>query len=262
MKKLSYLAFASILTGLLGAGAPPAAAADQVKIAVDGGWRPYGYIDKDGKLTGFDVDISEALCAEMKRQCQILNVPFAGIFAALDARNADAIVAGLYMTDARKEKYDFAGPYYVDPIRWMTLASSPIDGSEQSLKGKSIGTIESAIYAQAIKDKMGPASQIQTYDNMDAAVLDLDAGRIDAVVGEGSQFTTTYIAKDPSKYKLVGEPVSDKKYMGEGKGIVLRKGDDVLRDEFNTALAAIIANGKRAEISKKYFGVVLPIAAK
>lgn len=235
--------------------ATPLMAQEAIKIGIDASYAPFGYVDEAGNLAGFDVDISNALCAEMQASCELVNLPWDGMFAALEAGNIDAIVSGVNITPERREKYEMVGPYFQSPMAWMTLKGSAVDGSDASIEGKTVGTLSGAALEEAVRAKFGDKVTLSIYDSMDAAALDLAAGRVDVLYGDQLQFLHGYVQKEPDTYVLAGEPVP----FGEGKGIVLAKGKTELGAKIQTALDAIVASGAHGTISTAYFGQPLQV---
>lgn len=245
-----FLLATAITLGL----AAPTLAQDAIKIGIDASWAPFGYVDEAGALAGFDVDISNALCVQMQATCELVNLPWDGMFTALEAGHIDAVITGVSITPERRAKYEMIGPYFQSPQIWMALTGSEIDGTEATLAGKTVGTLSGA-YEDVLRARFGDGLALSIYDSMDAAALDLAAGRVDVLYGDELQFLYGYVNKEPETYAIVGEPVP----FGEGKGIVLQKGATDLGAQFRTALDAIIADGTHATISTKYFGQPLKI---
>jgi ABC-type amino acid transport substrate-binding protein len=238
--------------------AQPALAQQRLVVGFDGSYPPYASIDKAGQLQGFEVDLVNAVCAELKAKCELRNIPYDGIFAALEADKIDIVAAGLNVTEERQKKYLMTIPYLKGPLTYMVTKASSFDGTAGSLNGKTVGTVSNSVFEKYLRQKIGPSVNVQTYDSMDAAVLDLDAGRVDAVLGEQSQLQPAYILAKPGVYKIAGAPIPDPAYVGQGKGMVLRKNETELLNRLNQAIAQIVASGKQAELSKKWFGIVLP----
>lgn len=94
-----------------------AQAQDTIKIATEGAYPPFNAKDASGALIGFDVEIANALCEEMKMKCEIVAQDWDGIIPGLVAKKYDAIVASMSITDERKEKVDFTGRYYSNYLR-------------------------------------------------------------------------------------------------------------------------------------------------
>lgn len=253
--KRSSLKALLVAAALAAVSAGQASAEEKVVVGFDGSYPPFASIGTDGKLQGFDVDLVNAICAAEKLTCELQNLPWDGIFTALVAGKIDVIAAGMNITKERQEKYAMPGPYLTSPGAYMTTASSSLDGTEEGLSGKTVGVVVAAVFEQYLNARKDKNIQISTYDSMDAAVLDLDSGRIDAVLGEELQLRPAYVNAKPGVYKIVGEPFVDPTYTGNGKGLAVRKDDKALIDAFDKGLAAIIADGTHAKLTKKWFGV-------
>ncbi|WFU51662.1 transporter substrate-binding domain-containing protein [Sinorhizobium terangae] len=240
------------------ASALPALAQEKVVVGFDGSYPPFASVGTDGELKGFDVDLVKSICASEKLQCDLRNVPFDGIFAALEAGKIDVIAAGMAITEERKKKYAMPGPYLKSPLVYMALTASTVDGTTNTLTGKTVGTVAGSVLEKYLNENMASVVQVNTYDSMDAAVLDLDSGRLDAVLGELAQLQPAYIQVKSDAYKIAGEPIFDAKYAGLGKGLIIRLDDKSLAKSFDDGLATLIANGTHAQLTKKWFGVEMP----
>ncbi|APO69813.1 amino acid ABC transporter substrate-binding protein (plasmid) [Rhizobium gallicum] len=236
----------------------PGFAEDKVIVGFDGSYPPFASVGTDGQLQGFDVDLVKAVCATEKLQCELKNVPYDGIFAALDSGKISVIAAGMNITDERKQKYAMPGPYLKSPLAFLTTANSSFDGTKATLSGSEIGTVGASVFEKYLNAKLASEIDVKTYDSMDAAVLDLDAGRVAAVFGELVQLQPAYVQAKPNTYKIAGEPVNDSTYAGQGKGLIVRLADKALADKLNDGISAIAADGTHAQLTKKWFGVEVP----
>ena len=138
-------ACAMVLAGASGAQA------ETLKIATEGAYPPFNYVDSDNKLHGFDVDIANALCERMKVQCSIVAQDWEGIIPALMAKKYDAVVASMIATDERKQKIDFTNHYYRTPLSVAVPKDSDITDAQTDFKGRTVGAQASstqAIYAE------------------------------------------------------------------------------------------------------------------
>ena len=256
MMKLRLPFLAASLALVLSAAQP--AQAETVVIGLDGSYPPFASVGSDGELQGFDVDLVKAVCEAKSLSCELRNVPYDGIFAALDSGKIQVIAAGMNITDERKQKYAMPGPYLKGPMSFMTTASSDVDGTLATLEGKSVGTVGASVFEKYLTANMGSKIELKTYDSMDAAVLDLDAGRVAAVFGEVVQLQPAYVQAKPGAYKLAGQPISDPTYAGQGKGLIVKLDNAALATSVNEGIAAIVKDGKHAELTKKWFGVEIP----
>jgi len=253
--KMQRLLLTFAMAGALALATQAANAKDTLKVGMDPLFEPFSFQTPDGKLTGFDYEISNALCDAIDVTCDVQAIPYDGSMSALQSGQIDALINTYAMTKERLEKFTMVGPYIRPTFRLIVPGDSAIDGSETSLKGKTIGIEKgSSATVSYTGDTFAKFATIQQYDQINDAVLDLSAGRVDAVFGDENQLFHAYVKKQEGQFKMVGESVRDPKYFGEGQGFMLRKGDDKWAGELKTALDAIVKSGKYDEISKKYFG--------
>jgi arginine/ornithine transport system substrate-binding protein len=232
-----------------------AAAADwtKIRIGVEGAYPPFSEIGADGKIKGFDIDIANALCAEMKAQCELVQQEFDGMIPGLLAKKIDAVIASMSITDERKLSVDFSDKYYQTPARLVAKQGSDLDVTPKGLIGKKIGVQRTTIH-----DRFATATftgaQIVRYTKQDDVFLDLSAGRVDAALLDLFAAQTGFLKTTAGKnFGFVGPIYSDPKYFGAGAGVAVRKSDTELRDKFSAAIKAIRANGTYKKIQSKYF---------
>lgn len=254
MKSLvKFVVAASIALYVLTPIAAQAQDGKKIRIGVEGAYPPFSQIDTDGKLKGFDIDIANAVCAEMKAECVMVQQEFDGMIPGLLSRKIDAVVASMSITEERKRSVDFSDKYYQTPARFVTKADSKLDVSALGLKGKRIGVQRTTIH-----DRFATAtftqSEIVRYTKQDDAFLDLTAGRLDGALVDLMAANAGFLKTPAGKgFAFLGPIYSDPKFFGVGAGIAVRKGDAPLRDRLNAALKAIRANGSYKKIQDKYF---------
>jgi lysine-arginine-ornithine-binding protein len=235
------------------AGALGAMAGKDVKIATEGAYPPFNFVDAGGKLQGFDVDIANALCEKMQAKCEVVAQAWDGIIPGLLEKKYDAIVASMAITEERKQKVDFTGKYYQTPAKFVAKKGAGLDISKEGLKGKTIGVQVSTIHENFVRDNFGDAT-IKTYDTQENANLDLAAGRLDAILADSVALDEGFLKTDAGKdFEFVGPDFTDKKWFGEGAGIAVRKEDPQLRDALNAAIDAIRQDGTYKKLNDKYF---------
>ena len=227
--------------------------ADKLRVGVEGAYPPFSSVNKDGKLEGFDIEIAEALCADMGVECELVKQDWDGIIPALIAKKYDAIIASMSITEERLEKVDFSKPYYKSPARFITKKGSDIEISADGLKGKSVGVQRGTVSDKFITGTFGEGVDIKRYGTQEEAYLDLNAGRVELVFADAfvlMEFTGSDNGKD---YDFVGGSYTDKKYFGEGIGIAVRKGDTELTEKLNTAIDNIRKSSAYDKVRAKYF---------
>jgi lysine-arginine-ornithine-binding protein len=231
------------------------AMADKIRIGTEGSYPPFNFVDKAGNLQGFDIDIAQALCARMAAECAFVTQDYEGMVPALVAGRYDAIVASLWITDERKQKVDFTKSYYQPQARFAMRKSAATGGdvSPAALKGKTLGAQSSTVHANYLQDVYKDAV-IKLYGTQEEANAALAAGKLDGVLADGTS-VWRWISQSPEGRccEFVGPPVKDAKWFGEGVAIGVRKGDTALKERFDRAIDAIVADGTYKAINDKYF---------
>jgi polar amino acid transport system substrate-binding protein/arginine/ornithine transport system substrate-binding protein len=232
------------------AGAAPALA---LNICVEGAYPPFSETAADGSIVGFDIDIANALCAEIGESCEMVKVDWDGIIPALLEKKCDAIVASMSITPERKEVIDFTAKYYQTPARFVAPVDAGFTDSVEDMAEKVVGVQRGTIH-QKYMETHYPDTELRLYGTQDEAVLDLAAGRIDAVMADSIALSDGFLERPEGQgFAFLGEPHIDPAIHGEGTGIGVRKEDTELRDELTAAIDAIRADGTYDEIAGKYF---------
>jgi len=228
-----------------------AQAPSKLRVGVEGNYPPFSQIAPDGKLSGFDIDIANAVCAQMKAECTLVQQEWDGMIPALNAKRFDFIVASMTITDERRKAVDFSDPYYDVPSRFVAKAGAFADHAPATLKGKTIIVLRNSprdkYLAENYKD-----STIQRVNKEPEVYLELAAGRGDIAFGSSVVSAEAFLKKPEGKaYAQVGPSV--RIAAGSGVGIAMRKNDTELRDRINAALKAIKADGTYKRLVAKYF---------
>ena len=249
MKRLTLAASAAAIALMLA----PAAAQETLKIGTEGAYPPFNNLNAEGKLEGFDIDIANALCAEMKVTCEFVTQDWDGIIPALQAGKFDAIIASMSITDERKKQVDFTNKYYNTPPAIAVPKDSTIpDIKPESLAGKTLGVQGSTTHSNyaeaAYKD-----SEIKMYPTAEEYALDIANGRVDAVMDDISVIEGWLAKESGACCKILGAVTPVPEIHGQGAGIAVRKGETDLANRFNAAIDAIRANGTYKKINDKYF---------
>ncbi len=251
LKNLATLAFAAAALTLGGIGAQ--AEMMKIRIATEGAYPPFNYVDANGELQGFDVDIAKALCDHLKADCTIVAQDWDGIIPGLLANKYDAIIASMSITEERKQKVDFTQKYYNTPAKFVHRKGVDIDISPAGLAGKAIGVQRATIHENFVRDNF-PEADIRSYDTQENANLDMAAGRLDLLLADSVALDEGFLKTDAGKdFEFIGPGYSDPKWFGDGAGIAVRKGDADLLAALNKAIKEIRADGTYKAINDKYF---------
>jgi len=253
MKRLFTATLFSLLFSALASSPLSAQEVRKIKIGVEGGYPPFSQVGTDGKLIGFDIDIANALCEQMKAQCTMVQQEFDGLIPSLQARKIDAVIASMSITEERQKVVDFTDKYYRTPARFVAKKNSGLTVTAAGLKGKRVGVQRTTTHDRFATDTF-KESEIVRYAKQDDVFLDLAAGRLDGALLDWIAASEGFLKSPTGKdFSFQGPIFIDFKYFGVGAGIAVRKGETALRNDFNAAIKAIRANGTYKKIQDKYF---------
>ena len=251
MKKLTFL---GVFAALVLAAGTAAADMKKVTLGTEGAYPPFNWIDENGDLQGFDVEIGNALCAAANLECTWAVQDWDGIIPGLLAKKYDAIVASMSITEERKKKVDFTGKYYTTPAKFVRMKGSGIEITNEGLDGLAVGVQRATIHENFLRDNYGDIVTIRAYATQDEANLDFVAGRVDLLLADSMALQGGFLdTSDGEGAEFVGPDFTDPRWFGDGAGIAVRKGETELLDALNGAIAAIRADGTYKAINDKYF---------
>jgi glutamate transport system substrate-binding protein len=210
-----------------------------------------GLKNPDGTMSGFDVDVATYVAGQLgftPDKIEWKESPSAQRETLIQNDQVKFIAATYSITDARKEKVSFAGPYLVTGQSLLVKAdNTDITGADSLQNNKKLCSVSGSTPAQRIKDKY-PGVQLQQYDTYSACVEALKNGAIDAVTTD-EVILAGYAAQSPGTFKIVGQPFSEENY-----GIGLKKDDTDLQTKINDAIAKMEKDGDWAKAFEKNLG--------
>lgn len=236
------------------AGLAGVACAADLRVGLNPAYEPFESKTATGEIVGFDVDIANALCAQIKRKCVFVESEWDSIIAGLQAKKFDVVISSMSITPERARVVDFSNRYYKTPSAIVVKKSVKYEGPA-SLKGMKIGVLKASTQEKWALGELKPAGvNVVPYQSQNQVYLDIQAGRIDGTVADKVEVNGGFLRKPEGKdYGYVGPDQYDVKYYGDGIGIALRKGQGDLKKQLNDAIDAIRANGTYDKIAKKYF---------
>ena len=249
MKTLSKSLFLSVALVLLANS--PAAADLKIGVAAEP-YAPFSSKDASGKWVGWEVDVMDALCAEMKEKCELVETAWDGIIPALTAKKINVIMSSMSITAKRKETIGFSNAYYASAAVLVGAKNGDMDITPAHLAGKTIGVQVSTIHAAYLDKYYAATSTVKTYQTQDEVDQDLAAGRIDYVMANGTALDGFLKSDQGGCCEAKGAVPTDVAILGEGVGAGVRKEDAATAEKFNTAIAALAAAGKFDAITAKY----------
>jgi cystine transport system substrate-binding protein len=219
-----------------------------INVGLEGTYPPFSFVDADGKLTGFEVEFSEALAKELDVKVKLQPTKWDGILAALESKRLDAVINQVTISEERKKKYDFSEPYTVSGIQALVLTKKAAElniKSAADLSGKKVGVGLGTNYEEWVKANV-PTADIRTYEDDPTKFQDLRVGRIDAILID--RLAALEYAKKAKDTTAAGDAFSRQE-----AGIALRKGEPELLAAVNKAIDKLRADGTLKKLSEKYF---------
>lgn len=224
-----------------------AASAETVRLASEGAYAPFNYLDDSGKLAGFEIELGNALCERAELDCEWVQNEWDSIIPNLVAGNYDGIMAGMSITEERKETIDFSDEYFPpDPSKFVVLQGTELDTG--ALSGKKIGVQGGTIQAAYAEENFGSDNDILSFETGDQSIADLAAGNVDVVLADGA-FLDPVVEGSQGAIVQAGDEV----LIGGGMGVGMRKSDDELEAKFNEAIASMKADGSLDELIQDHF---------
>ena len=227
------------------------AAQKPIRIAIDVPYPPFAYYDDNKQLTGFDVDIARALCAEIKQECEIVIMPFDNVIPSIVNGTVDMAVVGMGDLPERKKLVDFSDRYYRSHSIFVERPGTVKGITPADLKGKRIGTQAGTIQETYLKQEYKD-SVIITKDLHEQVYEDLKKGVVDVVLTDGLPAYAYLKSKEGSGLETIGGPVTAGILTG-ASFITVSKQQPELRKKLNEAIQTIRRNGEYGKINRKYF---------
>jgi len=217
---------------------------------------PFNFAGPEGNPQGFNVDLSRAMCEELKLQCTIQMRRFETLITALNANQGDAAIASIGATIETRTKVDFTDPYYRTPARFVARRDSPIEEVvPERLEAKKVAVVAGTAHEAFLKNLFTEVG-LRSYPSADVARLALRRGDVDLLFGDAISLAFWLNGTDSENCcAFRGGPYIDSRYFGEGVGIAVRKGNDLMRLALNWALFKVWEQGRFTDLWLRYFPV-------
>jgi len=248
-----------------------------IRIGTEGAYPPWNNLNSAGELEGAEIDFGNEACKRMGVTCEWVTQDWDGIIPALLQGKYDIIIAGMSITEERKEKVNFTTGYMTDGARFAVLKNSGLanlniagmakvnlnnaGGKEQAaigqliaaMDGKTVCVQSSTIHQNFLEKHMSGAVDVKLYQAVDDHNLDLAAGRCDAVLADVGSIID-FMESDGGVDVAFTGPTFSGGVFGDGVGGAVRKEDTEILEMWNAAIAEMSKDGTTAEITKEWFG--------
>ena len=249
--------------------------AKTIRIGTEGAYPPWNNLNSAGDLEGAEIDFGNEACARMGVDCEWVTQDWDGIIPALLQGKYDIIIAGMSITEERKEKVNFTNGYMTDGARFAVLKGSGLadlsiakkvnlnnaGGKEQAAIGQLIAAMDGAtvcvqsstIHQNFLEKHMSGAVKVKLYQAVDDHNLDLAAGRCDAILADVGSIID-FMESDGGVDVAFTGPTFSGGVFGDGVGGAVRKEDSDILDMWNSVISEMSKDGTTAEITKRWFG--------
>ena len=248
-----------------------------IRIGTEGAYPPWNNLNSAGELEGAEIDFGNEACERMGVTCEWVTQDWDGIIPALLQGKYDIIIAGMSITEERKEKVNFTTGYMTDGARFAVLKDSGLadlniagmakvnlnnaGGKEQAaigqliaaMDGKTVCVQSSTIHQNFLEKHMSGAVDVKLYQAVDDHNLDLAAGRCDAVLADVGSIID-FMESDGGVDVAFTGPTFSGGVFGDGVGGAVRKEDNDILEMWNAAISEMSKDGTTAEITKRWFG--------
>ena len=219
----------------------------EIKMAMSGQYPPFNFVDDKNQLTGFDVEIGQAVAKRIGIKAVPLSTAWDGIIAGLLANKYELICGSMAITEERLKSIDFSDPYYRSGAQLFVKKGAAIK-SVADLTGKKVGVTLGTTYEKWVRENISGAD-VRTYKGVPDRILEVNYGRIDGFITD-KIVGALAIKEKGVPIALVGDLLYEEKM-----GIALRQNNPDLKAAMNEALAAIKDDGTYKEISMKWLGI-------
>jgi polar amino acid transport system substrate-binding protein len=227
---------------LFGGGALACGGGDAVRVATEGAYAPYNFINDDGEIDGFERELGDELCRRAGLDCTWVINDWDSTIPNLVNGDFEAVMAGMSITDERDEQIDFTQPYIPpSPSLYVALAGAG-DAAATGVVAVQVATIQHDHLADA-------NATMQEYETAPEAIAAVLAGEADAALVD-SGFATENVAESGGQLALIGPEVP----IDRGVGVGVQEGDDDLREKLDEAISEMKADGSLNALLRKWFG--------
>ena len=228
-------------------------AGERLRVATEGAYPPFNFIDENGQVAGFDVDIAKALCVALKVECEIVAVSWDRLLTDLAAGRHDMIVASMAETPERAQLAEFTNPYYRTPHAFIGRSTGSVkEVTPATVRGKVLAAQRGTIQAAYLQQHYQDFATLKLTDTTPGAFEALASGEADYVLTDCLLSYSFIRSETEQGLKIIGDPIPDEE-LSSLSYIQVRKGNLKLRDAVNRALSEIKSDGSYSRINAKYF---------
>jgi polar amino acid transport system substrate-binding protein len=227
-----------------------------IRFITETDYPPFNFTGPDGNPAGFNVDLARMICEEIKVTCTIQMRRFETLVDAINANRGDAVIASMSVTPQTRARLDFTDPYYRAPARFVSRRDAVMpEVRPEYLSGKKVGAVAGSAHEAYLKSQFTDA-QVVSFPNDEALRSALRRGEVDFIFGDAISLAFWISGTDSGDCcAFSGGPFVESRYFGEGVGIGVKRGNDILRQAINWAMFRLWEKGRYTDLWLRYFSV-------
>jgi len=227
-----------------------------IRFLTETNYPPFNFAGPDGAPVGFNVDLARMICEEIKVACTVQMRRYDTLIDSLNANQGDAVIASFAATPAMRKRVDFSDPYYRTPARFVARRDAGlVDVRPQALEGKKVGVVAGTAHEAYLK-MLFTEAELRPFSDVAAAREALKKGEVDLLFGDGISLSFWLNGTDSvGCCVFVGGPYMESRFFGEGVGVAVRRGNDLLRQAINWALFRLWEQGRFTDLWLRYFPI-------
>lgn len=227
-----------------------------IRFLTEDDFPPFHYLGKDGQLSGFNIDLARAICAELNVQCSIQARRWEGLLPALDANDGDAVIASHRIDAALRRSHQVSMPVYRVPARFAGRKGAlPASVEVEALAGQRVAVVAGSAH-EAYLNALFPRLELLRFPALPEALEAMRRGEADLAFGDGVTIAFWLNGSESlACCTFFGGAFTESRFFGEGAGIVFRQNATELRDAVDFALWRINRDGRFAKLYLKHFPV-------
>ena len=220
--------------------------AEELRVGVDTDFAPFEFKGKDGKYTGFDIDLWDAIAKRLSIEYKLIPMDFEGLIPALTTESIDVALAAIFIKSSREKVIDFSHPYFRAGLKIMVRIENQDIKNPEDLKGKVV-SVKTGTATVDYVETLGTRKLVK-YSNVDNVYLEVVSGGVDAAVHDTPNVLYYINTVGKGRVKAVGADIKIAYY-----GIAFPEGSE-LRNKVNVALLECVEQGEYDQIYFKWFG--------
>jgi polar amino acid transport system substrate-binding protein len=228
----------------------------QIRFLTEDNYPPFHFRGPNGLPIGFNVDVARAICEELAVACTVQVRRFEMLIDALESGAGDAVIASIAITPGTRKQADFSDRYYRMPARFAARKDSAIgEISPELIAGKSVAVVAGSAHEAYVRTFFAETA-IRSFPNALAAFEAMKSGAADLVFGDGIALSFWLNGTDSAGCcGFRGGPYTEPRFFGEGVGIAVKPGNEVLLRALNYALYRLWERGVFTDLYLRYFPV-------